>query len=63
MFVSLLFSVAVVAAAPSGTSNSAVSVSKSVPSDAAAGVLAPFVSFSIEFSSFPDFAGIFGLMR
>lgn len=40
--------------------------------DAAAGILAPFVSFSIEFSSFPDFADTsrsrlatreFGLMR
>jgi hypothetical protein len=56
MFVSLLFSAAVVVAAPS---SSAISVSKTVPKDAASGVLAPFVSFSIEFSSFPDFAGIY----
>jgi hypothetical protein len=56
MFVLLLFSAAVVAAAPS---SSAISVSKRAPEDAASGVLAPFVSFSIEFSSFPDFAGIF----
>lgn len=56
MFISLLFTAAVVTAVPS---SSAVSVSKTVPKDAASGILAPFVSFSIEFSSFPDFAGIF----
>lgn len=56
MLASLLFGAAVVAAAPS---SSAISVSTTVPKDAASGVLAPFVSFSIEFSSFPDFAGIF----
>lgn len=56
MIASLLFTAAVVAAAPSG---SAVSVSQTVPKDAASGILAPFVSFSIEFSFFPDFAGIF----
>jgi hypothetical protein len=55
MIISLLFSVASVVAAPS---SSAISVSNTVPKDAASGVLAPFVSFSIEFSSFPDFAGI-----
>ncbi|KAJ5518698.1 Glycoside hydrolase superfamily [Penicillium expansum] len=35
----------------------AVTVRKQVPHNAGAAILAPFVSFSMEFSSFPDFAG------
>ncbi|KAJ5153369.1 Glycoside hydrolase superfamily [Penicillium canariense] len=59
MFVSLLLRAAVVAAAPSivERGSSAITVSKHMPQDAASSILAPFVSFSIEFSSFPDFAG------
>ncbi|KAJ5336963.1 hypothetical protein MYU51_006263 [Penicillium brevicompactum] len=46
---------AVPATAESGVS--VISVSGQVPQAAGAAVLSPFVSFSIEFSSFPDFAG------
>ncbi|QKX57278.1 uncharacterized protein TRUGW13939_04389 [Talaromyces rugulosus] len=38
------------------SNSSAVMVSKEVPQNAGAAILAPFVSFSIEFSSLPDFA-------
>ncbi|KAJ5116011.1 hypothetical protein N7456_000359 [Penicillium angulare] len=61
MLLSLLLGPTIVAAGPTVTtrdsSSSAVSVSGTVPKDAADAVLRPFVSFSIEFSSFPDFAG------
>ena len=46
---------AVPATAESGVS--VISVSGQVSQAAGAAVLSPFVSFSIEFSSFPDFAG------
>ncbi|RAK86834.1 beta-glucuronidase [Aspergillus costaricaensis CBS 115574] len=39
------------------SSSSSISLSASVPDDAALPVLHPFVSFSIEFAFFPDFAG------
>ncbi|KAJ5538578.1 hypothetical protein N7494_008057 [Penicillium frequentans] len=60
MFVSLLFGAAVVAASPTTVardSPSAVTISQNAPKDAGAAILHPFVSFSIEFASFPDFAG------
>lgn len=38
--------------------SSSITLSASVPDDAALPVLHPFVSFSIEFAFFPDFAGI-----
>ncbi|KAJ5917815.1 hypothetical protein N7454_010190 [Penicillium verhagenii] len=60
MFVSLLFGAAVAAAGPTAVArdiSSAVTVSQSAPEDAGAAILRPFVSFSIEFASFPDFAG------
>ena len=40
------------------STSSSISLSASVPDDAALPVLHPFVSFSIEFAFFPDFAGI-----
>lgn len=62
MLYSLLFGAAVVAASPAAvsrdsSSSDVVSVSQSTPDDAGEPILRPFVSFSIEFSSFPDFAG------
>jgi hypothetical protein len=59
MFVSLLLGAAIAAAVPTTIErdNSAIAVSEEVPQAAGAAVLSPFVSFSIEFSSFPDFAG------
>lgn len=58
MLVPLLLSAAVAAAVPT-RDNSPVAVSLDVPSTAGAKVLHPFVSFSIELSFFPDFAGIY----
>lgn len=58
---SLLFGAAVVAASPTTVakdSPSAVTISQNAPKDAGAAILRPFVSFSIEFASFPDFAGM-----
>lgn len=60
MWLSLLLAAAT-AAAPSsnnGGASSAIAVKSTVPEDAGAPVLRPFVSFSIEFAFFPDFAGI-----
>ncbi|KAJ5718235.1 hypothetical protein N7488_003881 [Penicillium malachiteum] len=61
MFLSLLLGAAVVSAGPApiarDSSSSAVSVSVTAPEDAGEPILRPFVSFSIELSSFPDFAG------
>lgn len=61
MLYSLLFGAAVVAASPAvsrdSSSSDVVLVSQSTPDDAGEPILRPFVSFSIEFSSFPDFAG------
>lgn len=62
MFVSLLFGAAVVAASPTTVardSSSAVTISQKAPKDAGVAILRPFVSFSIEFASFPDFAGMY----
>jgi hypothetical protein len=62
MFVSLLLGAAVVAASPTTGakySSSAVTISQNTPEDAGAAILRPFVSFSIEFASFPDFAGMY----
>jgi len=62
MFVPLLFGAAVVAASPTivaRDSSSTVTISQNAPEDAGAAVLRPFVSFSIEFASFPDFAGMY----
>lgn len=59
MWLSLLLAAAT-AAAPSsnnGGASSAIAVKSTVPEDAGAPVLRPFVSFSIEFAFFPDFAG------
>lgn len=60
MFIQLLVGAAVAVAVPSlvERASSAVTVTKDVPDTAGAAVLHPFVSFSIEFSSFPDFAGM-----
>lgn len=57
-----LFTAATAAAAAAVISHdvrdsSAITVSKSVPDNAGESVLHPFVSFSIEFAFFPDFAG------
>ncbi|KAJ5668439.1 uncharacterized protein N7477_007009 [Penicillium maclennaniae] len=59
MFVTLLLSAAVAAAVPtvSQRDNSPVSVAKDAPNTAGAAILHPFVSFSIEFAFFPDYAG------
>lgn len=61
MFISLLLGAAVAAAVPTlveREASSAVIVTKDVPDTAGAAVLHPFVSFSIEFAFFPDFAGM-----
>ena len=60
MFLPLLFVATIVAAVPTVyevDSSSAVAVSTVVPEDAGAAILRPFVSFSIEFAFFPDYAG------
>ena len=59
MFVPLLLSAAVAAAVPAviERDSSSVSVAKDAPDTAGAAVLRPFVSFSIEFAFFPDYAG------
>lgn len=60
MFIPLLLGATVVAAVPTNVerdASSAIAVSGKVPQTAGAAILSPFVSFSIEFSSFPDFAG------
>ncbi|KAJ5692588.1 Glycoside hydrolase superfamily [Penicillium macrosclerotiorum] len=59
MLFTLITGAAIAAAMPTnvGSSSSRVTVNKNVPQSAGAAILAPFVSFSIEFSSFPDFAG------
>lgn len=62
MFASLLFGAAAVAASPTTVARdslSAVTISQNAPEDAGAAILRPFVSFSIEFASFPDFAGMY----
>jgi hypothetical protein len=61
MFISLVLGAAVAAAVPTtaGRDVSPIAVSQEIPQTAGAAVLSPFVSFSIEFSSFPDFAGMF----
>lgn len=61
MLVSLLIGATIVAAVPTAVERDvspSIQVSKNAPDSAGAAVLHPFVSFSIEFSSFPDFAGI-----
>lgn len=61
MLVSLLFSATAVVAVPTvleRDSSYPIQVSKDAPESAGVAILQPFVSFSIEFSSFPDFAGI-----
>lgn len=58
MLVSLVLGAAAAAAAYPTNSDSAVSVDRAVPDHAAEPVLQPFVSFSIEFAWFPDFAGM-----
>jgi hypothetical protein len=64
MFIHLLAGAAAAAAVPTAgrDSSPAVDVSKDVPGSVGAAVLHPFVSFSIEFSSFPDFAGLYLLI-
>lgn len=62
MLVSLLFGATAVVAAPTvleRDSSFPIQVSKDAPEGVGAAILQPFVSFSIEFSSFPDFAGIY----
>lgn len=54
----LLGATTVVAALVVEREVSPIEVGKDAPENAGAAVLHPFVSFSIEFSSFPDFAGI-----
>jgi len=63
MFIPLLLSAAVAAAIPTviESGSSSISVAKSAPDTAGAAVLHPFVSFSIEFASFPDYAGALDL--
>lgn len=61
MLVSLFLGAAVATAVPTVVerdSSSAVTVTKDAPESAGAAVLHPFVSFSIEFAFFPDFAGM-----
>lgn len=60
MFVPLLLSAAVAAAVPTviERDSSLVSVAKHAPDTAGAAILPPFVSFSIEFAFFPDYAGM-----
>lgn len=61
MIVSLLLGAVAVAAVPTvvarDSSSSPVAVSSTVPDTAGAAILHPFVSYSIEFAFFPDFAG------
>jgi hypothetical protein len=60
MFLDLLLGATIVAAARTNVERDAstvIAVSGRVPQTAGAAILNPFVSFSIEFSSFPDFAG------
>ncbi|KAK5790255.1 hypothetical protein VI817_007542 [Penicillium citrinum] len=57
MFIFLLLGATTVVAALVERGVSPIAVDKDVPESAGAAVLHPFVSFSIEFSSFPDFAG------
>jgi hypothetical protein len=60
MFIHLLLGATVVTAVPANVerdASSAVTVSGRVPPTAGDAILSPFVAFSIEFSSFPDFAG------
>lgn len=59
MLIYLLLGVAVGTAVPvtANLDASAITVGESVPQAAGAAILTPFVSFSIELSSFPDFAG------
>lgn len=61
MLFSILFGAATVAAVPTivERDGSSVQVNKEVPEGAGEAILQPFVSFSIEFSSFPDFAGMY----
>lgn len=61
MLFSLFLGAAVATAAPTVVergSSSPVPVTQDVPDSAGAAVLHPFVSFSIEFAFFPDFAGM-----
>ncbi|CAL5866154.1 uncharacterized protein PFLUO_LOCUS361 [Penicillium psychrofluorescens] len=58
MIVSLLLGAAAVAAVPTGRdASSAIAVTKEAPQEAGDSILQPFVSFSIEFAFFPDYAG------
>ncbi|KAJ5624233.1 hypothetical protein N7510_000542 [Penicillium lagena] len=58
MIVSLLLGAVAVAAVPTGSdSSSAIAVTKDAPQEAGDNILQPFVSFSIEFAFFPDYAG------
>ncbi|KAL1849762.1 hypothetical protein Plec18167_008478 [Paecilomyces lecythidis] len=56
MLVPLVLAAASIAVATPLSSN-AIVVSENVPTDAGPSVLQPFVSFSIEFAFFPDYAG------
>jgi len=58
MHISLLLGATTVVAALVEREVSPITIDKDVPESAGAAVLHPFVSFSIEFSSFPDFAGM-----
>jgi hypothetical protein len=58
MIISLLLGAAAVAAVPTGSdASSAIAVTKDAPQEAGDSILQPFVSFSIEFAFFPDYAG------
>lgn len=57
MLVPLVLAAASIAVATPLSSN-AIVVSEKVPTDAGPSVLQPFVSFSIEFAFFPDYAGM-----
>ncbi|KAJ5766551.1 uncharacterized protein N7511_004167 [Penicillium nucicola] len=60
MLIPLLLGATIVAAVPAVVEREAsavIAVSGHVPQSAGAAILNPFVAFSIEFSSFPDFAG------
>ncbi|KAJ5769363.1 hypothetical protein N7520_003922 [Penicillium odoratum] len=58
MYTLLLFAAAVAANPTTVRDNSSpVTVSKSAPDNAGAAILRPFVSFSIELASFPEYAG------
>lgn len=60
MIIPLFFGAAVAAALPTlgERDTSAIAVENTAPQTAGAAVLHPFVSFSIEFAFFPDFAGL-----